>query len=62
MSITRIELVDEGVEDLPVCEGVCTVAEFKQKLIPHAEVGIAQPFSLGVSEFVYKGKYQADYL
>ena len=51
-------------DELPVCEGMCTVAEFKEKLIPHAEIAISKPFTVnsGTTEFVYREKYQADYL
>ena len=51
-------------EPLPTCSGMCSISDFKKNLIPHAEAGLEQPFTVdgGTSQFVYKGKYQVDFL
>ena len=43
---------------------MCSISDFKKNLIPHAEAGLEQPFTVdgGTSQFVYKGKYQVDFL
>ena len=51
-------------EPLPVCSGMCSISDFKNNLIPHAEAGLEKSFTVngGTTQFVYKGKYQVDFL